>query len=153
MSLLLGSLFALSSCGPDMIYDATREIPDTGWAYDDPLAFSFEVQDTNKVYNLWLEVEHAADYKTQNLYTKILTAFPDGHRMEETVSLELANKAGVWYGKCDGKDCVLRVPLQSDTYFNQLGSYELGIEQFMRQDSIRGVRALRFMVEDTGRAR
>lgn len=150
---VLGGVLLFSGCGPNFTYDAKQELPETGWAYTNPVAFPFEVQDTNKLYNLWLDVTHTATYKNQNLYTKIHTTFPDGHQISEVVSLELASKAGEWFGECSGQSCVLRVPLQMDTYFNQSGKYEIGIEQYMRQDSLAGVQSLRLLIEDTGKVR
>lgn len=151
--MIIGALFLLSGCGRDYIYDTTRELPETGWAYENPASFPFEVNDTNKIYNIWLDIAHTAAYQNQNLYTKIYTTFPDGHQINEVVSLELANKAGEWFGECSGQICALRVPLQMDTYFNQSGKYRITIEQYMRQDSLAEVQSIRLLVEDTGKIR
>lgn len=153
LGVLIGGLLLLPACGPDLIFDTVKEVPDKGWAYGDTLNFTFEIGDTNRVYNLWLEVHHAVDYKTQNLYTKLHTTFPDQQTLEEVVSLELADKAGQWYGKCGSEGCILRVPLQSDAYFNQPGQYKLAVEQYTRRDTLNGIHALRFAVEDTGVSR
>jgi gliding motility-associated lipoprotein GldH len=150
---IIGGLLLFSGCGPDFIYDTRQELPETGWAYSKPVSFPFEVQDTNTVYNLWLDVGHTTAYKNQNLYTKIHTTFPDGQQISEVVSLELADKAGEWFGNCSGQSCVLRVPLQMDTYFNQSGKYIIGIEQYMRQDSLAEVQSMRLLIEDTGKER
>ena len=152
-SLIVAGLFLLSSCGPDYIQDSRKDIAEAGWTYADQASFSFQVEDTTKVYNLWLEVGHTRSYARQNLYTRIQTVFPDGHKLSEVVSLELANKGGEWLGQCNAQDCLLRVPLQMDTYFNQPGKYTLGLEQYMRQDSLKGILSLRFMVENTGKNR
>lgn len=147
--LLLFSFFSvLSACGPDLIYDATRDVSRDGWAYDNPLHFTFQVQDTNKVYNLWMEVVHSTDFKNQNIYTKLYTSFPDGQKIGEVVSLELADRAGAWHGACGSSVCKVQIPLQTETYFNQIGEYALTVEQYMRKDSVKGILALRFMIED-----
>lgn len=151
--LLFSLLLLLTACGPDFVYDNTQEVPEAGWTYDQPFRFNFQVQDTSKVYNLWLEVGHSAKFKNQNLYTKLYTLFPDGQKLEEVVSLELANNAGEWYGECSDEVCSLRVPLQTETYFDQQGEYLLTVVQHMRRDSLKGVHALRFTIEDTGETR
>ncbi|WP_282781735.1 gliding motility lipoprotein GldH [Phaeodactylibacter xiamenensis] len=148
--LLTTGLLSFSSCGPNYIFNTEKEIPETGWAYDEPVSFSFKVEDTTKIYNLWLEVGHTSSYSNQNLYTRIQTIFPDGNELSEVVSLELADKGGQWLGACSGQECALKVPLQTGTYFNQIGEYTLEMEQYTRRDSLKEVRNLRFMVEDTG---
>ena len=85
-ALLLSSLLLLFACGPDFIYDELQEIDGQGWAYAQPVRFDFDIADTAALYNLWLEVDHSTEYKTQNLYTRIQTGFPDGNKSEETVS-------------------------------------------------------------------
>ncbi|NRA52348.1 MAG: gliding motility lipoprotein GldH [Phaeodactylibacter sp.] len=152
-ALLLSSLLLLFACGPDFIYDELQEIDGQGWAYAQPVRFDFDIADTAALYNLWLEVDHSTEYKTQNLYTRIQTGFPDGNKSEETVSLELADKSGAWYGSCDQSKCLLKVPLQMNTYFNQPGNYSMVIEQFTRIDSLEGVSSLRLMVEPTGQTK
>jgi len=147
--LLAAGLLSFSSCGPNYVFDAKKEISESGWAYADPVSFSFNIEDTAKIYHLWLEVGHTPAYANQNLYTRIQTVFPDGNKLSEVVSLELADKSGQWLGKCSGQDCLLNVPLQMGTYFNQIGEYTLEMEQYMRRDSLKEVRDIRFMVEDT----
>jgi gliding motility-associated lipoprotein GldH len=151
--LLTTGLLSFSSCGPNYIFDTKKEISEAGWAYADPASFSFSIEDTAKIYNLWLEVGHTPSYASQNLYTRIQTVFPDGNKLKEVVSLELADKSGQWLGTCNGQTCALKVPLQMGTYFNQIGEYTLELEQFMRRDSLKGISNLRFMVEDTGTQR
>lgn len=153
MVLITMSLLSFSSCGPNYIFDTRKEISEAGWAYADPVSFSFNIKDTAKIYNLWLEVGHTPSYANQNLYTRIQTVFPDGNKLSEVVSLELADKSGQWLGTCSGQTCALKVPLQMGTYFNQLGEYTLEMEQYMRKDSLKEVRNFRFMVEDTGTKR
>lgn len=151
--LVFSAFIGLAGCGPDLVYDDSVEVPESGWAYENPLRFNFSIEDTNAVYNLWLEVEHSPAYKYQNLYTKLHTTFPAGQQLEEMVSLELADKAGAWHGECNGEKCKLSIPVQIGAFFNQAGGYTLSVEQFMREDSIEGVNALRFMIEDTDKVR
>ena len=49
----------LSACGPDYVYEKNYAIEEAAWAYTDTLQFQFEVEDTNTIYNLWLEVDHS----------------------------------------------------------------------------------------------
>lgn len=142
-----------SACGPNYIYEKTYEINQGTWTYADSLVFEVDVEDTLKIYNLYLDLEHNTAYSFQNLYTQINTAFPSGQRISENLSLELQHKSGMWLGDCSRDYCELRIPIQEGAYFNASGLHTIVIHQFMRSDSIKGVKSLSLRVEDTGESR
>ncbi len=146
-------LFLLMGCGPKYVYERTYELPGGVWAYADTLSFEFEVSDTATVYNLWLTIAHADTFRNQNIYTQIRTYFPGGDRLEELLSLELAGEFGNWNGDCRSGVCTLRIPIQTNAFFNQPGAYRLVLEQYMRRDSLLGIEQLGFGLEDTGERR
>ncbi|PHN04021.1 gliding motility lipoprotein GldH [Flavilitoribacter nigricans] len=143
----------LWGCGSDYLYERSYPIDSSNWTYADSLQFSFEIEDTLQVYNLWLEVEHSVDYDFQNLYTRIHTRFPSGQQLAEPLSLELADNVGRWFGDCNSKTCTLKIPIQEGAFFNQAGTYNITLEQFMRRDPIEGIRTIGFMVEKTDQTR
>ena len=102
-----------------------------------------------QIYNLHIELRHATAYPFQNLYTQVHTTFPDGQRLTETLSLELAGKSGNWLGDCGGESCTIDIPIQQGAYFDQPGEYRVTIEQFTRQDSLPDISWLVFAVERT----
>jgi gliding motility-associated lipoprotein GldH len=145
--------FSIFSCGKNYQYQKKYELEGEKWTYADSLEFAFDIQDTTNIYNLYLEIEHSTSYAFQNLYTSIHTIFPSGERLDEKLSLEMANKAGGWYGECGRDYCTLTIPIQKNAYFNQEGRYTILLEQYMRQDTIPGIRRIAFMLEDTGENR
>jgi gliding motility-associated lipoprotein GldH len=147
LSAFLFLLFA--ACGPKYAINKTYDIPDNQWTYADSLRFEFAVNDTTTLYNLLLEIKHSTDFSTQNLYTQIHTQFPNGMRLSKPVSLELANKIGIWQGDCNSKSCTMKIPIQEGAYFNQAGNYIITIEQFMRDSVINGVQSVTFKVLET----
>ena len=151
--LFLLVLFLFNACGKNYQYQKKYEIEGEKWTYADSLEFSFDIQDTTKIYNLYLELDHSTAYSFQNLYTLIHTTFPSGERLDEKLSLELANRAGAWLGKCNQHYCTLTIPIQQNAYFNQQGRHTIMLEQYMRQDSIPGIRSISFMLEDTRQSR
>lgn len=150
-------LFLLSSsfwsCGPDYLFQKEVTLAGDQWSYVDTLNFDVEVQNIDRLYNIFLDVEHAVDFPRQNMYIKIHTGFPDGQRQSELVSLELANKAGVWYGRCGSDWCNLRIPLQMGAFFDQQGAYQLTLEQYTRLNPLPGVRTLALNIERTDQQR
>lgn len=143
----------LFSCGKSYLYDEEINILNDAWKDSDSLNFQFNIPDTSKIYNILLDVNHSPEYAYQNMYVEIYTAFPAGERIQEMISLELANRAGVWFGDCGSSSCTLEIPIQEGAFFNQAGDYEITIKQFMRKNPLRGVQGMGLKIEDTGQSR
>lgn len=140
------SLFFLSlwSCSESYVLEENFNIPNQSWSYQDSMLIKVPVTDTKQRYNLYLDVEHSPEFSYQNLYVRINTAFPSGERVSDKVSLELADDTGQWYGKCNSDNCTLRIVLQENIYFKEVGDHQISIEQYMRQDALEGVNGLSF---------
>lgn len=119
------------------------------WVATDSLNFTFSVSDTQQIYNLYLDIVHSPDYDYQNLYVRIHTHFPNGRRLSEPLSLELADRFGRWHGECSDEECLLSIPIQEGAFFSQPGTYTITAEQFMRQDTLPGIHRIGFKVEET----
>lgn len=132
----------LSSCLQNIVFEKSISL-DGPWGYNDLLSYSFSVDDTTSLYSLWLDVSHSTTFAFQNMYIKIYTSFPEGTEKSDIVSLELANKNGLWNGRCRGENCLIHIPLQDKTYFQIPGNYGIRLEQFMRQDDLPGIHALK----------
>jgi gliding motility-associated lipoprotein GldH len=128
-------------------YDEKKKIADSEWAYQDLMEFNFEISDTNSLYNIYLEVSHAADYSAQNLYSKVHVTFPDATERKQQVSIELADSRGEWLGNCGSKKCTRRISFMPNAAFEQVGKYKLKFEQYSRLEKIKGIESLRLIVE------
>lgn len=140
---------AITACGPSYFYQSDTAIPAGGWMYRDTLDFGFTVADTSALYNLYLDTEYADSFPNQNLYLKLYTRFPDGKRLAKPYAFDLFDALGAAKGKCSGHTCTLRTLLQQNAFFNQTGPYTITVEQFMRRDSITGIRSVGLTVEKT----
>lgn len=143
--------FMFCACNQNVVYKQSVDIKNDTWSYNDKINYSFKIQDTSSVYSLWLEIDHGTTYAYQNVYIKILTSFPDGSDKSDIVSLELANKNGLWNGKCGGSQCKVIIPLQEKTYFQEQGDYAISLEQYMRVEDLKDLKAftLRLQKEDS----
>lgn len=145
--------FFLFSCGKNYLYNNQQKIANQAWADSDSLNFKFNISDTTKIYNLLLDVQHAPEYAFQNMYVEIYTAFPAGERLREMVSLELADRSGMWYSDCGSSSCALEIPIQENAFFNQAGAYEITIKQFMRKNPLEHVQNIGLKIEETENVR
>lgn len=139
---LMITLLGFTACQNDTIFEQVVKPEAETWLYHTPAEFDFSIQDTSIRYDFLLDIKHSEDYPFQNLYTKIKTSFPDATTQEDVVSLELADKLGLWEGKCRAGYCFLTIALQEGARFALLGDYSLDFEQFTRTDSLPGVAEL-----------
>lgn len=144
---LLFLVFCSFGCRGDYIFEKEIEIADNSWRYDYVLNFDFEIEDISKKYDLLLNVTHGVDYGFQNLYVKFRTGYPSGEEKEQTVSLELAGKSGIWNGKCGGEICEVEIPLQVNAVFEEAGKHSISIEQFMRKNPLPEVREMALKIK------
>lgn len=128
-----------TACEKGVIFEATEDIPNATWGYEQKLPFEFEVTDTSKTYQVFLEISHSGDFAYQNCYVQITTLFPNGEENKQPVSLELAGQSGIWNGKCNGNTCQLEIPLQAKARFKHIGKHSIAIEQFMRVNPLPGI--------------
>ncbi len=146
--LLILSQLILVSCGESYVYEKTYEIEKGAWTYDNTLAYTFEVKDTTKIYNLLLEVSHSIDYSYQNCYLKIYTQFPSGEKTDYLLSVDLADGIGRWQGDCSGESCTTLFDIAKQTTFKELGQHTITLEQYMRKDPLKGLESLAIKLEE-----
>ncbi len=150
--IFLALVLFLGSC-QQYCFDEKKDIKEEKWSYQDSLEFEFEVTDIGKVYNIYLEVKHKADFSYQNIYAMLLVQFPDGKERKQQVSLELADGKGEWQGKCSSKYCTRRMSFMPNAVFDQKGKYKIRFDQFNRQETIEGIQSFRLIVEKTETAK
>jgi len=140
--------FLLSACGPDYVYQETQQINNGGsWSYTDTLNFNFTITDTVSRYNFYLDFEHKDTFPSQNIYLKLSTRFPDGHRLTRIRSFNIFDNQGAIMGKCSGHDCDLSTLLQGNAYFKETGNYILTVEQNTRVDHLPGIKSVGLALE------
>lgn len=142
-----------TACGPDFLYKSEKTISHGVWSYRDTLDFRFTISDTTRLYDLYLDFEHADTFPTQNLYLKLYTLFPDGTRLSKVKSVDFFDSKGNPFGRSSGHTCRLHSLLQENTFFSSPGEYRITLEQYMRRDSLSGINAVGISVQQSSAAR
>ena len=137
--ILLFSLL-LSSCKPELVLDQKVRIAEPGWTQAQTIAFTWEIQDTQQLYGMYLTVGHQSELSYRNLYIKSLTTFPNQTKKDQIISLELYDETGNPYGDCSASSCNTEIELQGKTKFPEPGSYQLELQQYSRLDTFAGIR-------------
>jgi gliding motility-associated lipoprotein GldH len=147
------SLFVLSallvSCGPKVVYQKEYLIKNENWLYNDTLNFDFEIADTNKLYDIWFDIQHKENFAFQNIYLNIFTLLTQEKRAKQLLSIELCDPAGKWFGKKSDKSVNYQLKIQENAFFDKIGKYQITLEQFMRTDTIRGIQKIGIRIEET----
>ena len=123
----------------------------TGWIFSDSLAVDFSVTDTSRFYAMRFQLDFDPQFNYENVYTRILTQFPDGKRYPQILSLQLTDERGAWAGKCNKNICKVEIPLQERIIFPSIGNYKITIAQYMRTDTLVGIKKGKFSLVDLGK--
>jgi gliding motility-associated lipoprotein GldH len=126
-------LVSVLACQEDKpIFEQSYGLEKGSWSWEEEVSFTFPSPDTNKKYNLYLEVENHKDYEFQNLYCKVVTQFPDSTKTEQILSFDLFTSKGLQNGKCNKDLCTVQFVMQEDFMFEKEGMYTLTFQQHMR---------------------
>jgi len=140
---LLLTVFALLcllvSCNNTTAYQKMDQLPNETWNIDNTLVYEFEVLNTEKYYNFYIDVRNTTDYPYQNLYLFFTTQFPDSTMFTDTLKCILSDAYGRWTGSGSGGIKQNRFVLKSKVRFPQTGTYLFLAQQAMRDDNLKGI--------------
>lgn len=131
--------FGLTSCDQNRYFEQNSEIPQEVWTYHEIKKFEVKIEDTNSLFNFYLNVRNTTEYPFANLYVFVKTTFPDSLMARDTIELQLAGRNGEWLGSGYGKYKYNQFILRKGMRFVQKGSYSFSIEQGMRTDALEGI--------------
>ena len=140
-------LVLLFGCGKSYFFSEITSIPEQTWTYANIPAYEIDIEDINAKYNLLLDITHDAYFPYQNIYIKFHATDPAGRETVTQVSIDLANKGGVWFGDCDDEWCHLEGFLQKKLQFSEAGKYFFKVEQYMRVENLEGIQSIGLKVE------
>lgn len=136
--LLLPLLFALAGCTPNDTIDVNIAVPDNSWMYAKSLKTRLVIADSTQAYHLSFKVRNTADYRYSNLYVVMRLK---GNGLTKTVryQFKITKPDGQWIGKGSGDLYINTFTLLSNYRFAKAGTYELEIEQNMRDNPLIGI--------------
>lgn len=136
---------SLYSCGDEPYYSESKNTS-VPWVKADSLLFTLPAPDTSSGYSMMLNIEHTEDYPFQNLYLRLSTQFPSGRRASDIINVDMADKAGYWYGDCNRTSCKITAPLRDNFAFSESGEYQVTIEQFTRREELPGIKNIELLL-------
>ncbi len=140
-NLFLSSLFLvlIGGCNQSMVYEENLKIPNAKWDRNNTSKFKFGIEDSLAQYALLLNFRHSGKYLYKNIYLFTKTISPSGKLAVDTAQMILANSRGKWLGKGIGDIYDYQFKFKQGQLFPEKGTYEVIIEQAMRDEVLTNV--------------
>jgi gliding motility-associated lipoprotein GldH len=140
----------LTSCDSNRVFENNVVFEDRTWKITEPALLEFEIQDISKPHNLYLDVRNSIDYPYSRIFIN--------YSLSDSAGIELSKKLISEYlfdqktGKPSGESGLGDVYdhqflIGGNFSFNHSGKYKVRFEQFMRQDTLKGILAVGLRVE------
>ncbi len=141
-------LLVVSSCKSSLNQSFTYEIPSAIWEINDPMKFSFEINNIKKSYNLFVIVVNSEDYSTDNIWLFSQMISPKGHIFSDTLMYYIADDKGKWYGNKKGNLISNKFIYKSTIRFIEPGIYQFVMMHGMRANQLPKISEIGFVIEE-----
>ena len=124
------------SCTTVGLYERTAIIPKQQWQSTFHPTFTFTIQDTNSLYNIYITIRHTDMYAYNNIWINVGTASPNDSIKYQALNLILANNTTGWFGT--GMDDIFehRVRITKTPMPLKKGVYTFVLAPLMRVDPL-----------------
>jgi gliding motility-associated lipoprotein GldH len=146
---LLSLIFA--SCIKIDLFEKQATIPSQQWFYTNIPKFTFHIDDTTSLYNVYVVLRHTDLYKYNNIWLRIGLKTPTDSINYQNVNVVLATDAKGWEGT--GMDDIyeVRKSISAAPFsFKTSGDYTFSIQQIMRENPLKNILNVGLRVEKVG---
>ena len=136
------------SCSKIDLFEKQVKIPSQEWFYDNNPTFTFQIEDTTSLYNLYIVLRHTDAYNYNNIWLRLGSKGPGDTMHFQNINLVLANDANGWEGT--GADDIFEVRKNITTGpvpFKKPGIYTFSIAQIMRENPLKHILNVGFRAE------
>lgn len=144
-SLLILSILLLVSCSDSsIVYQTMNNLDNSYWAQTNPQKFEVEITDPNASYSMFYLMRYSEDYPYYNIWiNKSVTNDKKQMISKKLQGADLFNgKTGEPNGGGFGNNFDYEILSDSILRFPQAGVYTIELDQYMRQDTLKGVVAV-----------
>lgn len=144
----------LISCDEYRVFDKYTSVGIDGWKKENLVNFEFEVSDSLESYDLFIQFRNTSEYQYSNLFLIAELQYPSGFHVVDTLEYKMTDSYGNWLG--DGFTDIKENKLfyRENFRFSELGSYQVNIQQAMRNrndidglQSVKGISDVGFRIE------
>ena len=132
------TILGIVSCSHKEIFFDYYSFVNAEWDRDNPAVFNVKIEDNTQLYNVSIELRNNDNYPFSNIWLFIDYKTPDGNNRTDTISADLADVYGKWYGK--GLSLYnLSIPYENSVLFPDTGIYSYSIRQGMQENPLKGI--------------
>lgn len=146
ISLFLGILLFLASCGETPLYTKSYAFKNNEWKQDVKPVFRVNIPDTTNFYNVTITLRTTTDYAFNNLWFFLHSRTPKGQTGREPIEVTTTNADGSWAGEKSGTLVTFELHF-NHRKFPQKGWYTFTFEQGITQETAKEVVDLSYTVE------
>jgi gliding motility-associated lipoprotein GldH len=136
--LLLLVLLASGSCSPKEAFFNFHSIKNASWERNDIATFEVNITDSIYPYEVFVEIRSNEDYAYSNIWLFVDFKTPGGSIRTDTISMDLADVYGKWYGSGINLHS-LSAPYEKSIRFPYTGTYTYVIRHGMRDNPLKGI--------------
>jgi gliding motility-associated lipoprotein GldH len=136
------------SCIRINLFEKQSPIPSQQWYYNQVPEFTFHIDDTASLYNIYIVLRHTDLYKYSNIWLRVGSSAPLDSMQYQNINLVLATDAKGWDGT--GMDDIFEVRKNisgAPVSFRKSGDYTFSIAQIMRENPLNYVLNVGIRVE------
>ena len=139
--LILFSLISIVSCTENRYFEANHDFAEKVWMMDEEVDFTFNVDESEALYQVYINIRNDMDYSYRNLYIHYtLVDSTDNILDKKLQDIQLFEaKTGAPYGDNVSNIYSHQVLLEDSVTFPYEGDYTVKYKQYMRTDSLQGI--------------
>lgn len=150
LGIILFLVVVLSACDSDRLYEQNINLKERYWRADEPMIFDFNIKDTSQPYTIYYNVRNSLEYPYARLFIQYTLADSVGTQIDKKLNAQFLfdQKTGKPFGQSGIGDVFdHQFLIIEKQVFKHPGKYQLKIEQYNRQDTLRGILAVGFRLE------
>ena len=136
------------SCSNIDLFEKQSQIPDQQWLYANVPEFTFHIDDTASLYNVYIVLRHTDLYNYNNIWLRIGSKVPGDSTHFQNINLRLANDAKGWEGTGISDIFEVRKAISPGPLaFKTSGDYTFSVAQIMRENPLKYILSVGIRVE------
>lgn len=144
--------FFFASCIKINLYEKQVTIPSQKWFYTNVPQFTFHIDDTSSLYNVYVILRHTDLYEYNNIWLRIGLQTPSDSFNYQNVNLVLATDAKGWEGTGMNDIYEVRKSISAAPFsFKFAGDYTFSIAQIMRENPLNNILNVGVRIEKVSR--
>jgi gliding motility-associated lipoprotein GldH len=136
--LFLSAVLALFACSHKEVFFEFHSIKNAVWDRSDKAVFEVDIKNNAMPLDVSLEIRSNNDYPFRNIWLFVDFKTPGGNSRTDTISVDLADIYGKWYGKGINLHS-LSIPYETHFLFPDTGTYRYTIRQGMWENLLIGI--------------